>query len=183
MARGLQQSPPLELREWTPLAIPRIAESLEQAQHDLLVFGSTVWYVAVDQGIPEGSIIALSDGQIVGVIQRIAETENAALLDALSPEAATTSSGLPAQEPLTVDKLRRARAVFQSSQGGQSVSWSRVYDPTHFGELLPVEESRLCQTIPTDAHEAVPDDTQLDWAAWNAKVEAVLQEWESQQRA
>lgn len=141
-----------------------------QVRRDLLVFGSTVWHVAVDQGIPEGSMVALTHDQIAGVIQGLAGAEDAALRPPV--DYPRTFALIPEQETLRRQVIEPGRLY-----------WSGNFDPARFGELLHTEESRLCQTTLTDDHEAVPDDTQLDWDTWNAKVEAVLQEWESQRNA
>ena len=52
--------------------------------------------------------------------------------------------------------------------------------PLPQGRELPYREF---DTVPIDAHAGKPDDTQLSWEEWNAKVDALLAECQARAEA
>lgn len=66
----------------------------------------------------------------------------------------------------------------QFEQARASAPGPVVGAPQTMAETLPA----LRERGNSDRDEALPDDTQLSWAAWSAKVEALLAEWAQQQQ-
>lgn len=125
--------------------------------------------------------------------RRIAETVDRQIMNLIvygtthpeilqEPSGGTYASPQPTSEPLTLERLHEVSLYLR-----EQPRFRMPVGPLPELHLTPgsvnvvyADDRAQCQTVPRDDHADAPDDTELSWEQWNAKVDALLEECRQQ---